>query len=137
MSQPAEEQLPLFGEPSTEPLEGELIPTSTSEPPTEGTQEGSSVTLQLNMGPLEDIANGKAVSAVRPANFSRKDVVDNITMAFELIGGVPRLALWGSDNPNEFYKIYGKLMPSQNSSALGETNTLKIEMAIKPGALDT
>ena len=63
-------------------------------------------------------------------------MVQAFQTAFELIGGVPRLALWGNENPNEFYKLYGKLLPSSNSSALGEQSKLVIEMAIKPGGLD-
>jgi hypothetical protein len=31
--------------------------------------------------------------------------------AFEMIGGVPRLALWADQNPGKFYQIYSKLVP--------------------------
>ena len=56
--------------------------------------------------------------------------------AFELIGGVPRLAIWANENETEFFKLYSRLLPSQASSALGESNTLKIELAVKPSPLD-
>ena len=32
--------------------------------------------------------------------------------AFELIGGVPRLALWADQNPSKFYTIFSKLIPT-------------------------
>lgn len=32
--------------------------------------------------------------------------------AFEMIGGVPRLALWADQNPTKFYTLYSKLVPS-------------------------
>jgi hypothetical protein len=32
--------------------------------------------------------------------------------AFEMIGGVPRLALWADQNPTKFYTLYSKLVPA-------------------------
>jgi hypothetical protein len=32
--------------------------------------------------------------------------------AFELIGGVPRLAHWAHQNPGKFYPLYSRLVPS-------------------------
>jgi hypothetical protein len=88
------------------------------------------------MAPLQALSSNKTIRVPRSPNFSRKEVVQAFQSAFELIGGVPRLAMWGHENPNEFYKLYGKLLPSSNSSALGEQSKLVIEMAIKPGPLD-
>lgn len=48
----------------------------------------------------------------RSGRFSRGDVVNAFASAFELIGGVPRLALWANQNPTEFYKLFGKMLPS-------------------------
>jgi hypothetical protein len=90
----------------------------------------------MDMEPLHHIANGKTIRVPKNPNFTRKDVVDAFSSAFQLIGGVPRLALWANDNESDFFKLYARLLPSQSSSALGEANTLKIEMAIKPGPLD-
>ncbi len=107
------------------PIEGslELAPTNTQ-------------TLFLDMAPLEALSKHEKVVIPRNPTFNRKEVVQSFQSAFELIGGVPRLALWANENPNEFYKLFGKLLPSSNSSALGEQSKLVIEMAIKPGALD-
>jgi hypothetical protein len=32
--------------------------------------------------------------------------------AFDMIGGVPRLALWADQNPTKFYALYSKLVPA-------------------------
>lgn len=32
--------------------------------------------------------------------------------AFELIGGVPRLALWADRNPSKFYAMFSKMIPA-------------------------
>lgn len=32
--------------------------------------------------------------------------------AFDRIGGVEKLAEWANENPGEFYKIYGRLIPA-------------------------
>lgn len=52
------------------------------------------------------------ISVPRSTSFSRRNVVAAFASAFEMIGGIPRLALWAHDNPSEFYKLYGKLLPS-------------------------
>lgn len=68
--------------------------------------------------------------------FSRKDVVEAFQRTFELMGGVPRMTLWAMANPTEFYKLYGRLLPSQASSALGESNELVLKMVIPATKLD-
>ena len=68
--------------------------------------------------------------------FTRKNVVQAFSTAFELIGGIPRLALWAHDNTTDFYKLYSRLLPSQASSALGESNELIIKHVLPRGPLD-
>jgi hypothetical protein len=46
--------------------------------------------------------------------FSRADVVNNFVTAFEVIGGTTRLALWANENTTEFYRLFGKLIPSSS-----------------------
>tara|TARA_R110002167_G_scaffold312070_6_gene517793 strand:- start:330 stop:686 length:357 start_codon:yes stop_codon:yes gene_type:complete len=67
---------------------------------------------------------------------SRKEVVMAFESAFHLVGGVPRLALWAHEHPGEFYKLYGRLLPSQSSEALGESNEMTIRHVIPRGVLD-
>jgi hypothetical protein len=100
------------------------------------TQEPVMHELLLDMEPLKRIANGEKVSVPRSPHFTRKDVVTAFQQAFDLIGGVPALAIWGNSNRTEFYKLYSRLLPSQASSALGESNVIRLEMAVPPGPLD-
>lgn len=59
---------------------------------------------------LRRIASRPRPQAV-PRAVSRKRVERAFLNAFELIGGVPRLALWADQNPTEFYKLYARLLP--------------------------
>ena len=72
----------------------------------------------------------------RNKDFNRKQVVTAFSNAFELIGGVPRLALWAHANTSDFYKLYARLLPSQASSALGEANEIVIKHVLPRGELD-
>ena len=67
---------------------------------------------------------------------SRKRVVRAFTDCFEMIGGVPRLALWANENPGDFYKLYGKLLPSQTAAMLEENNEQVIKHVIPRTKLD-
>ena len=115
----------------------EYIPATPENSPLETTtQEEPTTELFLNMAPLHQLAAGNKVAIPRSKNFSRKDVVNAFQAAFDLIGGVPRLALWANANETEFFKLYSKMLPSQASSALGESNELRLTLAIAPSALD-
>ncbi len=58
--------------------------------------------------------------------------------AFEIIGGVPRLALWADKNQTEFYKILSKQVPGliQNSLMVKTTGPVTIVSAIPASPLD-
>lgn len=58
--------------------------------------------------------------------------------AFEIIGGVPRLALWADRNQTEFYKILGKQVPGliQNSLLVKTSGPVTIVSAIPSSPLD-
>ena len=40
--------------------------------------------------------------------------------AFEIIGGVPRLALWADANPDKFFQLYGRMIPQTIAPVLPE-----------------
>ena len=63
---------------------------------------------------LSRLATLRSARIAIPKNpkFSRADVTSAFQSAFELIGGTTRLALWANENPGEFYKLFGKLLPS-------------------------
>ena len=87
---------------------------------------------------MSDLASQEAKTLRVPRNtqVSRKAVVNAFINAFELIGGVPRLALWAHSNPSDFYKLYARLLPSQASSALGESNEITIRHILPRTGLD-
>lgn len=58
--------------------------------------------------------------------------------AFEIVGGVPRLALWADKNYTEFAKILGKQIPGlvQNAISVKTNGPVTIVSAIPPSFLD-
>jgi hypothetical protein len=67
--------------------------------------------------------------------FSRQDVVNAFQRTFEMIGGVPRMALWANANPDKFYPLYARLMPS-TAIQIGDNARVQIVHAIGPTELD-
>ena len=58
---------------------------------------------------------GKRQGAGRPKgvpNKTTQSVKDAITEAFERRGGVPSLVAWAEENQTEFYKLWGRLLPT-------------------------
>lgn len=49
-------------------------------------------------------------------NITREEVEARFHLAFELIGGVERFALWAAKNPTEFYRMYQKLLPAPDTA---------------------
>lgn len=67
--------------------------------------------------------------------FSRQDVINAFARAFEMIGGVQRMALWANQNPDKFYPLYSKLLPS-TAIQIGDNNDVTIIHAIPQSPLD-
>lgn len=53
-----------------------------------------------------------------PRAVGRKKVEQAFHTAFEIIGGVPRFALWADSNPTEFYKLYARLLPQEMTNKM-------------------
>jgi hypothetical protein len=89
---------------------------------TEQYEEQKALETKLNdIAAASTIRGSGAVQALkftRATKVTRQDVVNAFTNAFQMIGGVDRLALWADANPGEFYKLFGKLMPPANSGLL-------------------
>ena len=51
-----------------------------------------------------------------------KGVREALTVAFDRVGGVAALVRWGKENPTEFYKLWGKLLPQQVKQELTGAN---------------
>ena len=64
----------------------------------------------------------------------REKIAQQYDDAFELIGGVPRLAHWAHSDPKEFYKLHAKLIPSEQKNQFD--GTIRVIGFVQPTALD-
>lgn len=51
-------------------------------------------------------------------NKTTKEVKNALIQAFDELGGVPALVEWGKKNPDDFYKLWVKVMPVQQTEAV-------------------
>lgn len=87
---------------------------------------------------LTTLANkpGTQVQVPRSADVKRTQVVNAFLDAFQLIGGTPRLALWGHENPTEFYRLWSKLAPRQLEQEMKHEGGMVIKHILPRGPLD-
>jgi hypothetical protein len=81
-------------------------------------------------------ASGKNITRLPRKDFDRKKILRAFDEAFELIGGVPRLAIWAHSNLTEFYKLYTKMMPASSQLEIAGKISHTILPALPPSALD-
>jgi hypothetical protein len=89
----------------------------------------------------KDVIEGEVIphlptGAVTRSFLRRADVVSAFNTAFQMIGGIPRLALWADENPSEFYKLYARLLPSAASDELNLVKEIRIVHSLAPPAYD-
>lgn len=65
---------------------------------------------------------------------TREQIKDTFNTAFELIGGVPRLAIWANDNPDKFYSLWARLQG--NSSQPTAPAKMIVEHVLRRSKLD-
>ena len=89
---------------------------------------------ELNEGPITPTLNeveenlaALAAASNLPTYARTRNVREQFQHAFELIGGIPRLAHWAHANPDKFYQLYSKLIPAQVTGADG--GAVKIELS--------
>ncbi len=81
--------------------------------------------------------SGNGVSRISvPRELQRKRVVNAFQDAFELIGGVPRLAHWADQSPSAFYKLYARLLPTTAQQQLEHSGEIIIKHVLPRGPLD-
>jgi hypothetical protein len=51
-----------------------------------------------------------------PQYLKTKDARRAFQSAFELIGGIPRLALWANENPDKFFPIYARFLDNPTNA---------------------
>lgn len=75
-------------------------------------------------------------SGQKPRRPSRKEVEQAFVETFELVGGVPRLAMWANNPANygEFLKLYAKLIPKEVAEEAGQV--FIYESSVPPSALN-
>jgi hypothetical protein len=80
--------------------------------------------------PISEVENCLALLANAPqlpAYTKTRNVREQFQHAFELIGGIPRLAHWAHSNPDKFYALYSKLIPAQVTGLDG--GAIKVELS--------
>jgi hypothetical protein len=85
---------------------------------------------------LSSVAHGTSPLPSLRKEFSRADVVASFQTAFEAVGGTTRLALYANEHYSDFIKLYARLLPSQASSALGESTDIRIIHKLPRSELD-
>jgi hypothetical protein len=90
---------------------------------------------QRSLTVLERIEDVPARLSKARDGFSRQEVVAAFAHAFTMIGGVQRLALWANANPDKFYPLYSKLLPS-TAIQIGDNANVTINHALPPTELD-
>lgn len=86
-----------------------------------------STNLAQAISPTGRIRANKAIS--------RATIIETFHHAFEQIGGVSRLAIWADGNPTDFYKLYGRLLPSSGTTELDGPQEVTVYHAIKTNDL--
>jgi hypothetical protein len=76
---------------------------------------------------VEDNLAALTTAAKLPSYCRTRSVRLQFQHAFELIGGIPRLAMWAHQNPDKFFNLYSKLIPAQVTGPDG--GALKIELS--------
>lgn len=82
---------------------------------------------QPAMHQVEEVLHDLATAPKLPGFLRTRNVREQFQYAFELIGGIPRLAHWAHTNPDKFFQLYSKLIPAQVTGADGKN--LKIELS--------
>lgn len=81
--------------------------------------------------------SGNGVSRIRVPRALDRNYMKTVFMdAFELIGGVPRLAHWGDQNPGEFFKLFARMLPSAMQQQLEHSGEIIVKHVLPRGPLD-
>lgn len=89
-------------------------------------------------GMLSDIAQGtRSINRLPRKSYDKQRFLQAIHEAFELVGGVPRLAIWADQNYGDFVKVVGKTLPAVLQQVnIHNPGLVKIVSAIPPSPLD-
>jgi hypothetical protein len=80
---------------------------------------------------LSPVANAaKELARSHPPSKEKNRLLSAAHEAFDLIGGVPRFAIWADQNPTDFYRLYSKTLPT-NLEVSGDI-TIRPALPISP-----
>lgn len=96
------------------------------------TQEEYEALAEKEMDKTFQVLASRARPYPVPKSVGRKNVERAFHTAFELIGGVPRFALWADQNSTEFYKLYSRMLPQEMNANLDAT----LQMILPRTSLD-
>jgi hypothetical protein len=85
-------------------------------------------------GRIQEFADAEEPKVKR--EFKRQRIAEAYDEAFELIGGVRRLALWANLNDTEFYKLYGRMLPTGSQVDVNNSGELVVKHVLPPSKLD-
>lgn len=68
-----------------------------------------------------------AALPVLPKELRSRNARLQFQQAFELVGGIPRLALWANANYDKFIALYSKMIPTQISGEGGGPVKIQLE----------
>lgn len=77
----------------------------------------------LRQAALEAAGRKGAAQAPKTITMAR----ENLTEAFDFLGGVPALVVWGRQNRTEFYRIWARLIPKE---AAPESENMPLEQLL-------
>lgn len=102
---------------------------------------GAKITEQAQPDENTRVVEGEVLphmptGSLKQDHLRRADVIGAFHMAFQMIGGVPRLALWADQQPGEFYKLYARLLPSSSSDEMNSVGAMRIIHALPPPGYD-
>jgi len=85
---------------------------------------------------VEEISShgGKRPGSGRKAGTPNKmsaTVKENVIAVFDGIGGVEHMKQWAIDNPNNFYNIYAKILPTQTEIGGIDGSDLPLSIGIR------
>lgn len=92
--------------------------------------------------PQKSSWGGKREGSGRRAGTPNKmsaTVKQNVIDVFSNLGGVEHMTLWAAENPNQFYNIYAKLMPTQSELGTidGQDSPINVTLKfVKPEDVD-
>lgn len=69
---------------------------------------------------------------LRKSSITRADVIGAFYHAFQMVGGTPRLAVWADQNPSDFFKLFGRLLPASSTTELDGPQEILVRHALPP-----